>query len=378
MTERSEFLAGDVRIPVIPYDLFEAANLFLDTGRTPEEVLPRIGLSPEEWAPLKAAYRWFPYALGETDRRRYFPGLEDSDILPLVLPPRWNLKPGQEPDLRMTGHIRDQVRQNPFIGPFADCGWPYHFIAGHPEATLCAYTHDGRTVYFHGRPLTDRQGAPLDVDAPSFEAVGGRWLMDRNHVYGQGTFGANRTFYWYVQADVDRASFEVLNLMYARDKARAYYITGKAIRTKSPEAFAIVPLLRLNYRDETCDFLRQGSHMARDGQAVYAYGARLKGAKPAGFRMLGMGYATDGEKVWFMEEKALIEGADAATFTVPGPGEPAANRSHGPRGVTDRLRPYVRAAAVDPQDWFEDWRPFFEARPDLDGWWWHEMAKTRG
>lgn len=40
------------------------------------------------------------------------------------------------------------------------------------------------------------------------------------------------------------------------------------------------------------------------------------------FRDLGHGYATDGTTVWFLDEKKVIEGADAATFTVPGPGEP--------------------------------------------------------
>jgi hypothetical protein len=71
---------------------------------------------------------------------------------------------------------------------------------------------------------------------------------------------------------------------------------------------------------------------------------------------------------------AAIEGADAASFTVPGPGEPYAQH-----GVTDRYRAYARAQACDPDESIETWRPFFEARPDLRDWWWHRLAeKTPG
>ena len=61
MAERSDYQTGTRSVPVIPYDTFEAANLFLATGRTLQEVLPRIGLTEQEWAPLREAYRWFPY-----------------------------------------------------------------------------------------------------------------------------------------------------------------------------------------------------------------------------------------------------------------------------------------------------------------------------
>ena len=44
-----------------------------------------------------------------------------------------------------------------------------------------------------------------------------------------------RKTYWYEVEGADIATFEALNLRYARDRERAYYITGKTIRTKSPE-----------------------------------------------------------------------------------------------------------------------------------------------
>lgn len=377
MTERTDCSAGDHVVPVIPYDTFEAANLYLATGRRLEEVLFLIGLTPEEWTRLHAVYRWFPTSLGEIYRHNYFPGLDDAGVLARVLPPRWRVSDDMT-DLESTWHIREAVRRNPRIGPFKDCDWPITFIAAHPEAMLCCYTHDGQTVYYDGRPLADRSGTPLAVDAPSFQAVGGRWLLDKDHVFGQGEFGARHTAYWYVLDGVDRASFEVLNLRYARDAGQAYYITGKTIRSKSPDAFEIVQELRLNYRDNVCEPLHKGSVIARDREAVYFYGAKLKGARPAGFRVLGHGYATDGTNVWYLDAKTMIDGVDVASFTVPGPGEPyVQGRTGGGAAVTDRFRPYERGEACDPADGFEDWRPFFEARRDLTDWWWHkEKART--
>lgn len=374
MTERSDHGVGDGTVPVIPYDTFEAASLFLATGRTREEVLPLIGLANGEWDRLRETYRRFPTALGESYRHAYFKGLDDAAICRLVLPPRWRLQEGDTADLRSTRHIREAVWRNPHVGPFAGSGWPCTFIAAHAEAVLCCYTHDGKTVYFDGKPLADRKGGRIVVDAPSFRAVAGRWLADRHHVYGQGQYGANQTFYWYVVEGADAATFEALNLRYARDGRQAYYITGKTIRTKSPETFEVVPELRLNYRDGTRDLLHDTSVIARDREAVYFYGTRLKNAIPDSFRDIGHGYATDGTSVWFLSRKKLVENADAATFTVPGPGEPHVTGRHGGSCVTDQYRPYVEGEPCDPLQWIEDWRPFFEARPDLKGWWWHELA----
>ncbi|MEP7456275.1 DKNYY domain-containing protein [Phyllobacterium sp. SB3] len=230
-------------------------------------------------------------------------------------------------------------------------------------------------MYFNGRPLTDRKGQPIAVEAESFAVVGGRWLRDGTRIYGQGEVGPKPTVYWYVVEGADLESFKALNLRYARDKNQAYYITSKTIRTKSPAAFEIVPELRLNYRDGTRESLHDVSVIARDREAVYFFGARLEGARPIGFRDLGHGYATDGEKIWFLEEKMLVETADATTFTVPGPGEPHVQGRPSGHCVTDRYQPYVRGEPCDPKKYVDDWRPFFEARADIKDWWWHKLVK---
>jgi len=361
--------------PVIPYDVYAAASFFLATGRGEDEVLARIGLTSAQWATLKQAYEWL-----HNDSLRlyagYFDGADNAAIVAMLLGPRWSAPEGQEINLGgLTYHVERAAWKNPHIGPFADTGWPAHFIASHPDMTRCYYSHDGERVYFLGKPLAARDGTPLDVDPATFRWLGGRWVADGKHVYGQGQLGAARPqYYWYVVTDADLASFEPLNLRYARDARHGYYITGKTLRSKQPQSFEIVQELRLNYRDTSQDPLINTSVFARDLDHVYFYGARLRGADPATFRVLGDGYSRDATQAWYHDAKRLIEGADMATFRIPVPGEPNPRMRY---CATDRLRCYVEGKPYDPAEAFEDWRAYFEFHTELDGWWWHEEAARR-
>lgn len=89
MAKRFDYQAGENSIPAIPYDdTFEAANLFLATGRMEGEVLPLIGLSATERQRLREIYRWFPNGGFESQGRAYFTDLDDAGILRLVFLPR--------------------------------------------------------------------------------------------------------------------------------------------------------------------------------------------------------------------------------------------------------------------------------------------------
>ncbi|ALM86195.1 DKNYY domain-containing protein [Bordetella sp. N] len=360
--------------PVIPYDVYAAARFFLGTGRSQEEVLARIDMTPAQWAALTKAYEWLGSSV--PIYRDYFDGASDEAIMAMLLGPRWAIPEGQELTLDgLTYHVERAAWKKPHIGPYADAPWEAHFIAAHPDMTRCYYSHDGERVYFLGQALADRDGKPLDMDPASFQWLGGRWVADTRHVYGQGQLGAARPqYYWYVVDGADRASFEALNLRYARDAHHAYYITGKTIRSKQTSSFEIVPELRLNYRDVTQDPLVKVSVFARDLDYVYFYGARLRGADPATFRILGGGYSRDATQAWYHDAKRLIEGADAATFRVPVPGEPSPRMRD---CATDRLRCYSEGKPQDPAASFDDWRPFFEFRTELKDWWWHEEARNR-
>ncbi|WP_454688684.1 DKNYY domain-containing protein [Achromobacter aloeverae] len=360
---------------VLPYDVYAATRFFLATGRTEDEVLARIGLTPAQWAALKQTYEW----LGSGVRlyADYFDGADDAAIVARLLGPRWAAPEGQEITLGgLTYHVERAAWKQPHIGPYADTDWKAEFIAAHPDMTRCYYSHDGERVYFLGQPLADRDGKPMDIDPASFRWLGGRWLADARHVYGQGQLGGARPrYYWYIVDDADRDTFTPLNFRYARDARRAYYITGKSIRSTHPESFEVVPEVRLNFRDMSQDPLVDTSVFARDRDHVYFYGTRLRGADPATFRVLGKGYSRDAQRVWFHDAKRLIEGADAATFRVPVPGEP----HPGIRAcATDRLRSYVDGLPQPAEKVFDGWRPFFEFHADLSDWWWHREAARRG
>ena len=197
-------------------------------------------------------------------------------------------------------------------------------------------------------------------------------MRDKNHLYGQGALNGPRArFYWYVVEGADAASFCMVNLHYAKDCNAAYYITGKILKTKSPDAFEVLPDIRLNYRDFTCDFLTENSRYARDREKVYHFGSIIRKADAKSFQLLGHEYAKDEKIVWYMDRRERIDGADPASFRVLGPGEPYEPRD----GVdaVDCFRPYYRGRPADPVEAHEALRNFFTFYGDLDGWWWHEQ-----
>ncbi len=364
---------------ILPFDLYAAAEFFLETGRTLAEVLERLQVTEADWRKLAPVY--FDQLHSSDYLWRFdslYPGVSGSALLSALAGPRQQPPAADVAMWKWTRGIRAAILENPHVGCFSDVAWIATFLMFDPVATLRYYSTDGRSVFQCGEAIADKAGVPLQVDAAAFRHVGGRYYTDGVHVFGQGELGGTRVrrYFWIVER-ADPASFTALNLYYARDNERAWYITGKEIRTRSSRSFEIVPWLRLNYRDESRDLSSHDSRFARDGEHVYFYGARLKAAKPATFRDLGHDYATDGTTVWFLGTKKPVAGADASSFIVPGPGEPYVRGSSGAAAVTDRFRCYDRGVAVDPVDHFELWRPFFEFRTDLTGWWWHDQHLLR-
>ncbi len=372
--ERIDIETNGKTIVLIPYDAYMAAFVFLQCGRTEEEVLPLLGVNKEEWGKLHKAYRWFHADMGEWEKDAYLDPLKEDEVVDHILKPRWHIqrKDGEKITLRVTSSIRDKTLRNPYIGPFKDLDWAAHYVATHPDASLFHYFHDGNTVYFRGQPLLQKDGSRLPVDASSFEWVGGRWLRDKNHIYGQGELNGRRVrVYWYIVEGADAPSFRMVNLHYAKDCNAAYYITGKTLKTKSPDAFHVLPDIRLNNHHFTCDFLIENSRYARDREKVYHFGSIIRKADAKSFRLLGHEYATDGKIVWYMDRRERIEGADAASFRVLGPTEPF--ESQGNIDSLDCFRPYYRGEPVDPTSAHEALRNFFAHYKDLDGWWWHRQ-----
>jgi hypothetical protein len=174
--------------PIIPYDVFAAAQFYLSTGRTLDDVLPLLGLTESQWEPLNTAYALL--AVWEWGYQDYFGGADDVATVRMILGPRWTLNESDAVSLQSCArHIRKAAIRNPRIGRFEDVDWIAEHIADHAEASLLYYSHDGSQVYYDGAPLIDKAGVAIHPDPTSFEWIGGRWLRDVAHIYGQGQHG---------------------------------------------------------------------------------------------------------------------------------------------------------------------------------------------
>ncbi len=215
------------------------------------------------------------------------------------------------------------------------------------------YTADDATVYYRGNPLNRRDGSLLEgVDAASFRHLGGRFCSDGRRIYVQAQLGGGASYdYFYTLDDADMPSFRALGERYAKDRKQAYYVREKTIKTRSADAFELVP----------CQYDLEATYHAKDREAVYCAGVKIKGADAATFHHVGSSYYADGKAVYY--GRRSISGADPRSFVFAGFGEAA----------TDKERPYHFGApepvseCVDDQNWAE----FFEGRKDLSGYWWH-------
>ena len=373
-------MPGNIASAPLPYDLYVAAHLYLSSGRREDEVLGRLGLSPTAWRRLDDMYLSLLHD-GDPSRLRplheEWPHLSSEHLVAALVGPRWHFHDGLPATDDALFGIREKVLAQPRIGPFAEVDWIAVRIVDDPVAWLRYYSRDDEKVFFRGQPLADRGGAPHALDAATFRHVGGRWYTDGRLVLGQGELrGPRYQLYWWVLEGADAGSFQALNLRYAKDAHRAWYITGKTIRTKSPAAFEIVPDLQLNWVTGSAKPVVAESLLARDAEHVYSYGARVRLADPARFRALGLDYFSDGIRVWREDGKILVEDADGASFLVPSPSDPPIEGTGG-RTATDRTRPWERGEPRKPEAQFEFWRAYFVAHPELKEYWWWRLAAQR-
>ena len=372
-TENSGDLVMPARIDavLIPYDIWVAAHLFVNTGINLEEVLKRLGLNVEQWNTVNdsfrslqsAGYWWWKvegWSNAATDPKFLSHVLKDRE-----LPPH-----SDQFDLGMElAKIRATVRAHPYIGAFESIRWPATFLGEHYQTNGVIYSRNDQEVFFLGKPLWARNQAPLEgIDAQSFRLLSDRWMRDKNRVYAQGQLGYDRVqYYFYALEGADPDSFEPLNLRYAKDKNSAYYITRKRIRTKSVANFAIVP-----YCVHTIfgidDEITHDSMYARDSEHVYVSGVKLADADPKTFKQVVSGdlvngeYFTDGKNVWYGAK--LLKNADAESFTVTDVSQYSA---------PDRFRTYSRGIPrlISRVYSAQGWSRYFKARPELSEYWWY-------
>ncbi len=219
------------------------------------------------------------------------------------------------------------------------------------------------------RALWAKDGSPLPIAHPqAFRCMGGRWFTDGEHVIVQAQQGSGTvSYHFYRIEDADIATFEVLNERYARDARQAYFITGKTIRTRSPQAFR--PLVYPDWRwpqsgplePVTCTH----AYYAVDAESAYFNGKRVIGADGATVVGLPSNYIADAQHIYYLGQR--IE-ADRASLVV-------APNGAGPLRMTDKIGPIddgKRKTALD-QGEVERWRDFFTALPALQDYWWHRL-----
>ena len=368
--------------PWFPYDVWVAADLFIQAGVPHDAVLARLGLEPAKWDRISACYRllhqcnlWW---LRGTDQPNHWGDSEEvrgdmetnAAFFALIGAPRWQWPADAPSPFSMTAatrHIRQVVHAAPHIGPFTDCGWTARMIGEHHRVIGDLYAHDGRTVYLAGKPLWGRDGLALaDIDAPSFEMIGARWMRDARRVYAQAQRATADHFY--VVEKADRDSFRQLNERYACDAQALYHVTNKRVRSRSPQALAIVPHAYTPVVTAKAGVMQHSTWMSQvacDAEHVYMAGSVMKLADPAGFHQLAdTDFYSDGMRVWY--HKVLLPEADVATFTV-----------RNKYSACDRFRPYSGARAESTSEAFDEWTAHFEASPALQGWWWHAEQQRR-
>ena len=358
----------------IPYDLWVAADLFRQAGYPLQEILARLQIAAPAWeyagmcyAELHSVSRFFWWQGG-------FHGVDEAPavFLQQACGPRWPWQ-GSAGDFfrnELPRQIRDAVYAHPQVGPFADCGWQVGYIGQHYQHIKRRFVHNGRQVMLDGKPLWDKQGVALDgLDAASFRMLGARWMGDKERVYLHCERGNDPCYeYFAILPDANPDSFEELNLRYARDARAVYWIGGKRLPCKRPATFHIVPysytpLVGANAGKPQLEIWQ--SLIGADDAQVYSAGSLLKGANATDFHHLGGDYYTDNSHVWY--QKSMLDGADPQTFIV----------GESPYDACDRLRAYAGKEPLGAQQAFECWEEYFDAHPELEGWWWHQEKARR-
>lgn len=154
--------------------------------------------------------------------------------------------------------------------------------------------------FSENQPWLHASGVP-GADASSYRVLNHAWSIDRGRVYLRGR----------PLKHVDRASFTVLNELYARDATRIFSSEGRLDGLIDPTSFEVLD-------DGYCERWGSANYegYARDARRVY-FGGRprvIRGADPASFQVMAHLYARDRTHAYL--EGKRIEGAEAATFEV--------------------------------------------------------------
>ncbi|RQZ20218.1 hypothetical protein DIE14_29595 [Burkholderia sp. Bp9017] len=206
------------------------------------------------------------------------------------------------------------------------------------------FMRDDAHVYCHDGPLRDRAGNVIEgIAIDGFRPLSRYLATD-----GVRAYACTFTLLRFTVLDVDVATFRLLDESHAVD-ANHVYFQNRTLAGASPARFRLL-----------------NESWGHDDRYLYHYGKRMRGADPATLRRVGA-YLVDAQRVWYGGR--ALEGADPASFVSAD--DVAQDQA------TDRARPYRYGHADDPgprEQWERDWSPFFAARPELQGYWWHALS----
>ena len=228
-------------------------------------------------------------------------------------------------------------------------------------------------VYKGFKPLHQKDGTPLPVANPDdFQMLAQRWGTDGQSIIVQAQQGSSISYEYFYRIDnADLATFTVLNERYAKDKQRAYYLTGKSIRYVGD--FHLLKCWQPTF--DECGRVASASeyeddYFAVDDSFVYAAGTRMRDAHGPSFRHLGFDYYRDHLHVYKRQKRLDV---DAQSFVVTQLCRK--DQDYSPVLAGDKHGPLGSDGIIDAA-MQEAWAPYFEAHPQLEGYWWHRLRAT--
>lgn len=210
------------------------------------------------------------------------------------------------------------------------------------------FLKDKYQVYFEKAPVKN-------ADVNSFRILNNNYASDTNRIYYYGFHNeANNGIH---EVPCDRESFALLEYPYSKDKGAAFYvytkisgsdassfavvgngfskdkyhvyIEAKILKGADAASFAIIP------QEESLE----DANYTKDKMHVFYKDKMLNVVNIDSFKVLGLGYATDGKHVFFHTN--IVKNADPGTFKVY-------EHGHGDADAEDAKNKYGEGVRVSP------------------------------
>ncbi len=155
-----------------------------------------------------------------------------------------------------------------------------------------SYAKDTARVYIYSYQPNDKQSVQeIPCEASTFAILDYPYSKDAHSLF----------YYDQKIQSSDVASFAIVGNDYSKDKAHVYY-KSKVLKSVDPQTFSLIV-------DEDN---REEFTYTKDKNQVFWENKPLIGASLASFKILGLGYATDGKLVFYHAN--IVKNADAASF----------------------------------------------------------------